>query len=317
MAEPSSIHDILTRPFPPLAVKQRKIGGGMMASYVDGTTVIRRLNEATGNNWTFTVDKHWIEGQLSYALVTLTLPGCGSRQHIGVQSTDARSGEDAVAKGAITDALKKAATLFGVGLELYGLDYEDEAPVTHQEAPGREIASVRGSNGTEQVDRSTGETVPNRGPAASEKQINYILALGKGRGYVVVGDDGLEHVHEEQTTAAVNRELKRNYASVRQISKDDAKQLLDKWAPPKDDRQSAPTPIRQAPVSEPVTDETAWTEFWGWARTHGVSGAPKFTELTQRSIQGLTPHEARVLLASTLARMPKPTGTAGNDRYTS
>lgn len=116
--------DILTQPFPAAAVKQRTIGGGFQASYVDGITIVRRLNEATGNEWDFTVDRYWIEGNLSYALVTLELPGHGKRQHIGVQAINERSGEDAIAKGAITDGLKKAATLFGVGAELYGPDYE-------------------------------------------------------------------------------------------------------------------------------------------------------------------------------------------------
>lgn len=131
--------DKLTRDFPREAVKQRPVGGNRKASYVDGQTVIRRLNEATGNDWTFTVDRYWTEGNVTLALVTLTIPGHGSRQHIGVQSNDGRSGEDAAAKGPITDALKKAATLFGVGLEFYGPDYEGgettQQPPTKQRQP--------------------------------------------------------------------------------------------------------------------------------------------------------------------------------------
>ncbi len=48
---------------------------------------------------------------------------------MGVQKVSERGGEDLV-KGAITDAMKKAATLFGVALELYGPDYgaEPDAP---------------------------------------------------------------------------------------------------------------------------------------------------------------------------------------------
>ena len=77
-----------------------------------------------------------MEGKLSFALVTLSLPGLGSRQHIGVQAVEANSGEDVIAKGAVTDALKKAATLFGVGLELYGPDYEEKpAPAPETKTP--------------------------------------------------------------------------------------------------------------------------------------------------------------------------------------
>jgi hypothetical protein len=74
---------------------------------------------------------------LMFARVRLTLPGCGSREHIGVQVIRERDGED-MYKGAITDALKKAATLFGVGLELY----EDE-PKPAQGAPAPQQGASR------------------------------------------------------------------------------------------------------------------------------------------------------------------------------
>lgn len=116
----------LSKPFPVAAIQQRPGGGGTKLDYLSTDTVIRRLNRATGNNWSFAVDKVWTEGTNSFALCTLTIPGLGSRQHIGVQSTDSRQGEDAVAKGAVSDSLKKCSTLFGVGLELYGKDFEAE-----------------------------------------------------------------------------------------------------------------------------------------------------------------------------------------------
>lgn len=139
--------DTLTRPFPREAIKQREaVRGGKKLDYVEGHTVIHRLNEATGNQWEFAVrDLHTsVVGQdqrgddiiLVRAHVALTLPGLGTREHIGVQAVRANAGEDLV-KGAVTDALKKAATLFGVGLELYGPDYEagEIASVERQNAP--------------------------------------------------------------------------------------------------------------------------------------------------------------------------------------
>lgn len=118
--------DILTRPFPPSAVKQRAGGGGKMLDYVEGHTVIHRLNEATGNTWDMAVKsinrQDLGNGQsLMTAHVAITIPGLGTREHIGIQ--EVRGGGDLV-KGCVTDALKKCATLFGVGLELYGPDYE-------------------------------------------------------------------------------------------------------------------------------------------------------------------------------------------------
>lgn len=129
MSDRARIIERLNKPFPREAIKSRTIGGNRKADYVDGATVIRRLNEATDCQWDFTVDQYWSEpgehgSGVTFAKVTLTIPGLGSRQHMGVQSYNERSGEDVVAKGAITDALKKAATLFGVALDLYGPDYE-------------------------------------------------------------------------------------------------------------------------------------------------------------------------------------------------
>jgi hypothetical protein len=122
----------LGKPFPREALKKRKGGGGKDLTYVEGHSVINRLNNATGNRWDFTVDRFETQGDLLMAFVTLTLPGLGSRSHIGVQKFAPNSGED-LAKGCITDALKKAATLFGVGIELYGDDYEDHpAPAASQ-----------------------------------------------------------------------------------------------------------------------------------------------------------------------------------------
>lgn len=118
---------VLYREFPAQAIKERTVGGGRRLSYVEGHSVIHRLNEATGNRWDLVVraiDVMQIGTQtVVRAHVALTIPGLGTREHIGVQAVADRSGEDLV-KGAVTDALKKASTLFGVGLHLYGPDYE-------------------------------------------------------------------------------------------------------------------------------------------------------------------------------------------------
>lgn len=139
--------DILTRPFPASAIKQRSGGGGRMLDYVEGHTVIHRLNEATGNNWEMAVKaisrQDLGQGRaLMTAHVALTLPGLGTREHIGIQEVSANAGD--LVKGAVTDALKKAATLFGVGLELYGPDYEageTEAPQAPRPAPRQQQAA--------------------------------------------------------------------------------------------------------------------------------------------------------------------------------
>ena len=115
----------LTAPFPASAVKSREVGRGNYADYIEGHTVINRLNMATDNEWNMEVVDFTLTDALAIARVRLTLPGLGSREHIGIQEVRG-SGNADLLKGAITDALKKTASLFGVGIELYGDDYEAE-----------------------------------------------------------------------------------------------------------------------------------------------------------------------------------------------
>lgn len=119
-------YEALTRPFPREAIKQRKGASGKMLSYVEAHSVIRRLVEATSNNFQFRVLAVDIQDNLVLATVELEIAG-NKRQHVGTQRMNGGNNDDAV-KAAISDAIKKCATLWGVGLELYGPDYEAEQP---------------------------------------------------------------------------------------------------------------------------------------------------------------------------------------------
>ena len=116
----------LGKPFPRAAIKTRSGGGGKQLSYVETHTVIRRLNEATSGQWSFSVLRLEMMGDVLTAHVSITIPGLGSREHIGVQRMQGGNSSEDLAKGSVSDALKKAATLFGVGQELYGIDYESD-----------------------------------------------------------------------------------------------------------------------------------------------------------------------------------------------
>lgn len=117
----------LTMKFDRSAIKQREGGGGKKLDYIETHTCIHRLNDATDNQWDFEIVDLRKEDNLYICLGKLTIPELGTRMGIGVQAVINSKQEDLV-KGAASDALKKAATLFGVALELYGPDYEAETP---------------------------------------------------------------------------------------------------------------------------------------------------------------------------------------------
>jgi hypothetical protein len=148
--------------FPAEAIKTREIGGGKRVSYVEGHTVIRRLNDCC-TEWSFVVLREWMDGTILKAQCELSIPGLGSRQHIGVQRIAANGGED-LHKGHVSDALKKCATLFGIGLELYGPDYEGEDSETRE---ARAAATVRE---TRYRPEETAGTAPERTAARTEER---------------------------------------------------------------------------------------------------------------------------------------------------
>mgnify|MGYP002407843210 FL=1 len=140
----------LIRPFDRKDIKSREGAYGKRLDYIEGHKVIERLNRATGNRWSsevISVQKHQAEQRtdkrtgesISYpsywsALVSLTIPSMGSRMQVGTKAINGNEEDDI--KGAITDGLKKAATLFGVGLELYETA-DEEADIRYSAEPER------------------------------------------------------------------------------------------------------------------------------------------------------------------------------------
>lgn len=116
--------DILTRPFPPELIKQRQGQGGKTLSYVETHAVIARLNESV-DAWDFTIEKYEVMEDEVVVLGKLVIEGSITKSAFGGSSiTRDREGRAASIandlKAAGSDALKKAASLLGVGLELYG-----------------------------------------------------------------------------------------------------------------------------------------------------------------------------------------------------
>lgn len=114
----------LEKPFEDHLIKTRKGPGNKPLSYVEGHEYIRRLNEVFDQNWSFEIVEHHILDNEVVVLGKVTIDGI-VKMAVGGSNIN-KDGEgnainigDAL-KSASTDALKKACSLFGLGLHLYG-----------------------------------------------------------------------------------------------------------------------------------------------------------------------------------------------------
>ena len=131
--------ELLTAVFPPEALAQREGGSGKFFTYIKTHAVINRLNRACSYQWDFRIIEQHFEGPILVCRGELTIPGLGTRAQVGVQKVSPNGGEDLL-KGAASDCLKKCASLFGVGIELYGEDVEadDYTPPSRQARPAQQ-----------------------------------------------------------------------------------------------------------------------------------------------------------------------------------
>ena len=116
--------DLLTLPFPPDQLKTRPGQHGKTLTYVDVAAVIERLNAVSDFEWSFEVVRHEILENEVVVLGKLTIDGVTKMAFGGSAITRDSSGKDVSVgddlKAAASDAIKKAASLFGIGLEVYG-----------------------------------------------------------------------------------------------------------------------------------------------------------------------------------------------------
>jgi hypothetical protein len=127
--------DFLLQRTPKHEIKTRQGRGGLQFSYVEHGYVTERLNLVFGFNWDFEVtDKQILEDEViveakltvrtpgSQTIVKTQFGGADIKRH----ASGAKSGRPlSIAddyKAAASDALKKCASLLGIGLDLYGRD---------------------------------------------------------------------------------------------------------------------------------------------------------------------------------------------------
>lgn len=125
-------------------IKSRKISGRTL-SYVSGDLVIRVLNKAFRNRWSFEVketrvinsvaNKDGVEqNPVVQVLGRLTVPGWGVREQWGAQPiVGGQDTQEHAFKSAATDCMKKCASMFGVTLDLYGREGMADLAITPQD----------------------------------------------------------------------------------------------------------------------------------------------------------------------------------------
>ena len=165
----------LEKPFPEELIKTRRGAFGKDLSFVEAVHYIRRLNDAFESGWSWKIVSHEVNG--SEIIVHGILEAGGQAKHAfgGSGITTNKTTGEVISisddmKAAATDALKKACSLFGIGLEMYA----DATGDADQGAGGnREPASDKGKAGgggpTDDRNRLTA------------KQLKAIFAIGHVR----------------------------------------------------------------------------------------------------------------------------------------
>jgi hypothetical protein len=160
MAVEPQVTETYARLAAPFEVTFTDIRGGVELTYVSGEQVVRRLNEVLGvGGWSFRVlghdinpeaDEAWALGELVAEIGDRTVV----RQQFGSQKLK-RSRSTGVPldigfdlKGAATDAMKKCASLLGVGLYLSRKEARAEVEPAICEACGQRLKDTRFKDGT-------------------------------------------------------------------------------------------------------------------------------------------------------------------------
>ena len=174
---------LLESRFSPEQIKQRSGNFGQTLDYIEGHSIIQRLNEAFDGCWSFEIISHEIledevivQGKLSSEGVVKTQFGSSSITRAKGSGAIISLADDL--KAAATDSLKKCATLLGVGLYLYGNMPNANGGKGHVQP--YEHGAHRSGNGQSGVQSGNNIRVANNDQARiSNRQLNYLIDLGK------------------------------------------------------------------------------------------------------------------------------------------
>ena len=178
--------ELLESKFSPEQIKQRSGKQGKTLDYIEGHSIIQRLNDVFDGNWSFEIVSHEIleeevivKGRLSADEVIKNQFGSSAITRAKETGAIVNLADDL--KSAATDSLKKCATMLGVGLYLYsGQPDSTEGKDSGQPAgEGKRPANTKPQSGAQSKASST---TTNDNARVSNKQLTYLLDLGKETG---------------------------------------------------------------------------------------------------------------------------------------
>jgi len=194
--------ELLEKPFEKEQIKQRKGNFGDTIDYVEAHAVIQRLNDAFEGQWSFEVLSQENNGSQVMVLGKLTADGV-SKTQFGCSSitTNSKTGEIVSLgddwKAATSDALKKSASLFGIGLHLYGADKSQPSEHTGKDS-GRGMSE---------------KSKPKGGTTITKEQLAQIKKLRTDLGWTpekvqeqsktMFGTDKVENLNPTMATALI------------------------------------------------------------------------------------------------------------------
>ena len=210
--------ELLEKPFDQNQIKQREGSFGKMLDYIEGHAIIQRLNDAFDGEWSFTMTKYEIMKETDEVVVIgqLNAGGIVKSQFGSSRITHARESGEIVSladdlKAAATDALKKAATLLGIGLHLYRGASSGAANRASERQNGRYPRN--GGNGGNGSSYNRNNGGGNGGGRLSSKQYRYMIKLVEERG---------------KNKADLDRQCQEMFGSVAQyLSKADASVVIE------------------------------------------------------------------------------------------
>ena len=178
---------LLEKPFEPGQIKQRQGNFGHILDYVEGHVVTSRLNDAFESNWSFEIVKYRIIKDSGEVLVLgkLTAEGVtkmafGSKEIERSKDTKAITSLGNDLKAASTDALKKAASLLGVGLYLYSDQRPNGKTEERPDTPNKGAST--GNEKNQPGSKNEPATGDGNGGRLTNKQLAMIFGVGKSKG---------------------------------------------------------------------------------------------------------------------------------------